>query len=332
MSMKKHTEQGGFILKLMMIVVGVCVLFLVLAVLANNTFSTINFSTPLSDLTVDHSDGAGFADSRINPMLDFGDGGAFYSDSNRSTPNTDGKGISAYSSAITLSAGNTYTAQPHEEYLILRNSGATPIDITGWALVNSKGSRPVQNSGNSYFYPSPDTAVIGQGTEFLNPSGQYNVGHIILKQGDTAYITTGGPFSQFPFPISTSFRETICEGYLEDYPFFPRLSQSCPSVLNDPQIKTVTDECYDYIASLNQCPNPQRYARKEYDKQPSHCRAFLEERIGYKACVAQNGNVSGFSLKQWRVFLGQKKEMWAAARETITLYDARGTVVDQISY
>ncbi|HEY0908309.1 MAG TPA: hypothetical protein VGE35_03090 [Candidatus Paceibacterota bacterium] len=329
--MKKNTEQGGFVIKLMIIVVGACVMFLVLAVLANGTLGSINLSAPIGDLT-ERNPNTDYYDGRINPLLDFGDGTGFIDDSTRSTPNTDGKGVSAYSNAISFSAGNTSTSQPHEEYLVLRNSGKTPIDITGWAIMNGKGSRPIQNSGNSYFYPSADVAVIGQGTEFLDPSGRSNIGNIVLKPGDTAYITTGGPFAQFPFPIATSFRENICQGYLEDYPFFPRLQQSCPSIAADPQIRTVTDECYDYITSLARCPNPQRTERKVYDQQPSHCKAFIEARVGYKACVAQNGNVSGFSLKQWRVFLGQKREMWANSRETITLYDSKGTVVDQISY
>lgn len=332
--MKKNTKQGGFVIKLMIIVVGACIIFLVLAVLANSTLGNLNLSSPIADLTErdPNSDAySGYA-ARTNPMLDFGDSGGFLDDGSRSLPNTDGRGVSTYSRSIVMSSGDTSTAQPHEEYLTLRNSGPTAIDITGWALTNGKGSRPIQNSNNSYFYPTPDTAIIGQGTEFLDPSGKYTVGHIILQPGDTAYVTTGGPFSQFPFPISTSFRENMCQGYLEDYPFFPRLTESCPSIAADPQIRTVTDECYDYINSLARCPNPQRTDRKYYDEQPSHCKAFLEQRIGYQACVVQNRNAPGFSSDQWRIFLGQKKEMWANSRETITLYDAKGTVVDQITY
>ncbi len=331
--MNMYMLQGGFIKKLTVIVVGICIAFVVLTALATSAplsqvttgVSPLSESRSYIDDTRSVSSGA-----EINPLLDFL--GNTENTGSRSVPNTDGKGVSVYAGAITLSSGNTSTAQPVEEYVILRNGGKSSVDVTGWALVNSKGSRPIQNSGNSYFYPSADVALIGQGTEFLDPKGVFKVTNIVLKPGDSAYVTTGGPFSQFPFSIYTSFRENICEGYLEDYPFNPTLNRRCPSITRDPQIKTVTDECYDYIASLRTCPNPERTDKKKYDEQPSHCKAFLAERIGYAMCVKQNQFSADFSLKQWRVFLGQKKEMWASSRETITLYDKEGKVVDQISY
>lgn len=334
-AMKKYTGNRGFIRKVIIIVVALCAAFLLLSVVASNSpLANLGPGSSLSNFvpTIDNAP----TTYKTNPLLDFGDGSSYaidYSSQSRSVPNTDGKGTSIYSDSVSFSAGNTTTSQPAQEYMVLRNYGDRAIDITGWSLSNSKGSRPIQTSGNSYVYPSADVAVIGQGTEFLNPAGGSNIGDIVLKPGDSAYITTGQAFAQFPFPIATSFRENICQGYLEDYPFFPSLSKSCPALINDPQIKTVTDECYDYISSFYQsCPNPARADRKTYDKQPSHCRAFIEARVGYPACVAQNGNISGFSLRQWRIFLGQKKEMWASQRETITLYDKKGAVVSQVSY
>ena len=331
--MNKDIRNQGFIVKIIVIVVGACLAFIVLSVLAGKSgLSTLGPSSSFTDFISKNSSGS--IDARVNPMLDFGDNGGLggSDDVARTIPNSDGKGTSAYSGRVSLSTGNTYSIQPSEEYLVLRNGSSGPINITGWSLSNGKGSRPIQNSSNSYVYPTADTAVIGQGTEFLDPSGNFATGPIVLNSGDTAYVLTGGPFSQFPFSISTSFRENICEGYLENYPFTPQINRSCPSLTNDPGVRQLTDECYDYVASLGSCPNPERTDRKTYDKQPSHCKAFLTARIGYPACVAQNMNRSDFKLKQWRVFLGQRKEMWAAQRETITLYDATGKIVDQITY
>jgi len=331
--MNKDTGERGFILKLVVVVAGICMAFLVLSVLASKTgLNTIGPNSSFSGLI--NNDSTQTINNRTNPMLDFGNGsfGDGTDDTSRSIPNTDGKGASTYAGRISVSIGNIYTIQPIEEYLVIRNDSSGPVNISGWTLANGKGSRPIQNSSNSYLYPTPDTAVIGQGTEFLDPSGKFNVGSIILNSGDIAYVTTGGPFAQFPLSISTSFRENVCEGYLENYPFVPRLNRSCPSLANDVAVRLLTDECYTYISSLDRCPNPERTNKKLYDSQPSHCKAFLEERVGYAACVAQNSNAKGFSLKQWRVFLGKSREMWASRNETITLYDAQGQVVDQVTY
>lgn len=329
--MKKDTQKG-FALKLMVIVVGVCIIFIVLSGLA----SRIGVGTGrLSPNVLTNYNPSSDIESKTNPLLDFGNDTGFSGSNDtsvRSVPNTDGIAKSPYYGKVTMSIGNTYTIQPADEYVILNNNTSSAVNITGWALVNSKGSRPVQNSGNSYFYPSPDTAVIGQGTEFLNPNGGFNVGPIMLKGSDTAYVVTGPNFAQFPFSIWTSFRENKCLGYLENYPFTPRVNLSCPALVNDPLVKNLTDECYDYVASLGRCANPEKNDKKVYDKQPSHCKNFISARVGYAQCVAQNSNISGFSMNQWRIFLGQPREMWALQRETITLYDAKGMIVSQISY
>lgn len=330
--MNKDTRVGGFIIKVIVVVVGVCLSFIVLSVLASKTsLSTLGPSSSLTGVLTRNSSQA--IDTRVNPLLDFGNNYSnSINDTSRSVPNTDGKGSSVYSGRISISVGNVNTIQPNEEYVTLRNRGAGSVNITGWALVNGKGSRPMQNSNNSYFYPTPDTAIIGQGTEFLDPSGRFSVGSIILAAGDTAYVTTGGPFSQFPLSISTSFRENICMGYLENYPFTPSINRSCPSLTNDSGTRLLTDECYNYVSSLGSCPNPEKTNKKVYDNQPSHCKAFLTERIGYSACVAHNINMKGFSVNQWRIFLGKERKMWASRNETITLYDSGGRIVDQVTY
>jgi hypothetical protein len=232
-----------------------------------------------------------------------------------------------------LSAGNgPYSIQPFEEYVSLRNSGGGSINITGWTLTNSKGTRPIETSQNSYVYPVADSATIGQGTEFLDPSGNFQVGSIVLRSGDSATVTTGRPFSQFPFSISTSFRENICEGYLKNYPFQPSLNYACPFPSDDPAIGTVTDECYDYMRSLGRCEDPQKTDKDNFDLRTYQCRSFMTARLNYPGCVMNHRNDPNFSLKEWRIFLGKDRQLWADRRETITLYDAKGLIVDQISY
>ncbi|HVY54967.1 MAG TPA: hypothetical protein VHC46_04340, partial [Thermodesulfobacteriota bacterium] len=89
---------------------------------------------------------------------------------------------------------------------------------------------------------------------------------------------------------------------------------------------------YDYMQSLNRCEDPYKYDKTNYDLQTAQCRAFMAGRLSYPACVAVHRNDAGFSLKKWRIFLGKGRELWAANKETITLYDVSGLIVDRISY
>lgn len=319
-----RSNERGMIKALILLTLGICGIFLVLALLSRSflgvgTFGGLNPS-PSSSIEV-----------RTNPLLDFGGEPSAVQDPYRSTGTQDAK-RSPYADRIILSSGSaSYSIQPIEEYVEIQNSGE-PVSITGWRLENGKGARPVQQSNNSYFYPTPDVAVIGQGTEFLNPSGYFAVGPIVLKNGDKAIVTTGGPLSQFSFSIYTNFRENICLGFLKNYPFEPRVYASCPIITQDRDIRTVTSECYDYLSSLRRCENPEVENKARFDEQPSHCKAFVRERQNYSSCVMRNKDLPGFSSSQWRIFLGKKTEMWADRRESITLYDAQGLIVDEISY
>ncbi len=332
-------RQGGFIKKVMLVVVLVCIVFAVFTALAR--YVGVGSFSSITELPSATSTSTSYAASQLpsgnNPLLGFltnpsndtygrptyGQGG-----SSGSQP----PGQSPYAGQVYVSAGDTSTIQPSQEYVTIRNSGQGPVDITGWTLTNGKGTRPIQTSENSYIYPVADSATIGQGTEFLDPSDVFDLGPIILAPGDNAIVTTGGPFIAYPYKISTSFRENICEGYLRDYPFEPSLSRQCPYATNDPTINTVTDQCYDYMRSLSACEDPEKYDKDNFDGQTSQCQAFMTARLSYGACVAGHKSDANFSMSQWRIFLGKQREMWADSRETISLYDANNLLVDQKSY
>ena len=334
--MKKR--QGGFIKGLIVAAVAVCILFIVLAVAARYVATATGGNGGLSTLGgIQGPTGANHV-GRPNPLLPdlpLGEGGSYsssYDSPANGSDSIDPRYRSPYAGRVILSSGDTYTSQPFEEYVTLRNTGAA-VSITGWTFTNSKGTRPIENSQNSYYYPTADSATIGEGTEFLNPSGRFSVGPIVLKTGDTAIVTTGKAFAQFPFSIYTSFRENICQGYLENYPFTPSLRRACPYPTNDPDIRSVTEECYDYLSGVGQCVNPETKDKKRFDETlTSQCKAFIRVRLNYPACVANNSEKAGFSLNQWRVFLGKDRELWSSRRETITLYDQNGLIVDQLSY
>ncbi|MFA6159431.1 MAG: hypothetical protein WC763_07435 [Candidatus Paceibacterota bacterium] len=267
--------------------------------------------------------------TQTNPLVDFIDKQA---DPTVTTSSPGGGTKSPYAGRVTFSGGSTYSYQPYEEYVTIRNAGA-PVSITGWVITNAKGERPIETSANNYVYPVNDSATIGQGTEYLSPEGAYDRGPIVLKTGDTAIVTTGGPFIQFRMPIPTSFRENICLGYLDkDYPWSPSVSRPCPIASKDPDIDTMTDECYDYVRTISRCEDPERYDKERFDLQRTPCKDFMRERFTYQGCVTKNRASDNFSLKQWRVFLGKSRELYSNRHDTITLYDAEGRIVGQFSY
>jgi len=284
---------------------------------------------------VDKASNAGsYSDGGTNPLLDFqGVNDSYTNAYNNSSTDISSANRSPYAGRVYLSSGNaSYAYQSYEEYVTIRNSGA-PVTVTGWVLANSKGARPIENSGNNYLYPVNDSAVIGQGTEYLSPEGVYTNSPIVLKTGDSAYVITGGPFIQFRMPITTSFRENICLGYIDDdYPWSPQVRRDCPTPSQDPSITSVTQECYDYVKNLNRCEDPERGDKNNFDLQRTPCKDFIRERFTYQGCVAKNSNKPGFTTNQWRIFLGKKSQLWRDENEIITLYDAQGRIVDQVKY
>ncbi len=332
--MIKTSGEQGFIKGLVVFTVGICVIFIFLFQFAQY-FQGADSTTLFSGLSTG-VDSSNSYEASTNPLLDFGNSSydQYYGgQTGRTVPNTDGVLTSPYAGKVRLSSGNaSYSNQTYEEYVTITNQVAEPITITGWTLTNGKGSRPVENRQNNYVYPTADSATIGEGTEFLSPDGNFRTGSIVLRKGDVAYLTTGKHFGQFPFSIYTSFRENICVGYLKNYPFAPSVNASCPYVSNDPQIRTVTDPCYDYIRTIGRCGEPEKTDKERYDLLTTQCRAFIAPRVGYEGCVAFNKDAENFSMNQWRIFLNKDRELWASSRETITLYDAQGFIVDRVTY
>ncbi len=54
--------------------------------------------------------------------------------------------------------------------------------------------------------------------------------------------------------------------------------------------------------------------------------------MSYIDCVMAHKNDSNFDSKEWRIFLGQKAELWRNSNEIIKLVDTNGKVVDELAY
>jgi hypothetical protein len=311
-------KQAGFITYLFVMVIAAALVLVGLYVWQTTHFG-INFSSAPADYG-----------TAPNTLLNFGgSSNTSSSGSNTSGPN------SPYTGLLSLSSGSAESSyQPTDEYIEISNNSSSPVDISGWTLQNAFGNRPIQTTGNQAVHVAPEKVTIPLGTNFLDPSGNFAVGPIILAPGDTAIVTTGGPFVAYPFKISTSFRVNECAGYLNyTYPFDPSIDNICPAPQNEPGIDSITDVCYQYVKDIPTCydPSVQDKANLKDNFQPN-CIGYIETHFNYAACVQNHENDADFNKPTWRVFLGLSHELWHEPDDSIKLLDRQGRIVDEIDY
>ena len=252
--------------------------------------------------------------------------------------NSNDLGRSAWSGKVRLSLGNAqYEIQPMNEYVTLYSQSQTPINISGWRLVSSKQKVTYQSG----------SVAVPFGSKLFYPGATKNLTPIILEQGDQANIITGNLPSLSPYLIDVSFKTNVCSGYLEELPnyqFTPPLYSMCPDSKKAPGIQNLDDDCYGFIERLSYCHTPEFRSVRNYqgemesgyvDDTPNlstGCKNFLKDTYNYPACVDRNKNNPDFYGQTWYIYLNQKYELWGEKRETISLYDNQGLLVDQITY
>ncbi len=246
---------------------------------------------------------------------------------------------------VSINTGNaSYSIQPFDEYIELVNHSDKPINITGWTLKNAKGERTyVVGSSEQHF--ASDVVTIPQGAYILSPTGANNLENIVLKQNESAIITTGSTGVATPYRI-TNFKENICTGYIQNLPsysFTPSMQTNCVSPRNEPGVKNLDTRCQDYIGQMSSCRTPKFdtvdnrgdicYGCVDGDSTlSSSCVAFIKSHFSYSGCLAFHQNDSNFSGNRWRIYLGKPWELWAKSYETISLFDSTGKLVDFKSY
>jgi len=310
-------RQSGFIQILFALVIAAALIIFVFYLY--NTFS--------SGTAFNSVGGGGSSFPETTSLLNF--------PSNNSTPSSNSSANSPYAGTVTISPGSAESSyQPNDEYIEIYNNGGSSVDISGWTLENAFGNRPLQTTGNQQVSVAPEKVTIPNGTNFLNPSGNFATGPIILKSGDTAIVTTGGPFVSYPFKISESFRANKCSGYLNyTYPFDPQMNNDCPTPQNEPGINDITDVCYQYVRYLSTCYDPAVQDKNNLkDNFQQNCVNYIDNHFNYGACVANHENDSDFNESTWRIFLGVSHELWHAPDDSIKLYDLSGKLVSEIDY
>lgn len=241
-------------------------------------------------------------------------------------------GISPYSGLVRMQSGNASSASdPDREYITLSMYRSDiPIDITGWTLRNNR-DEPIRRGPDEINYTTSESVTIGLGARIVSNRGEAGGDRIIVPPRGRAIVVTGDGPDAFPALINTSFLETKCTGYLSQTErFTPGLYARCESPRSEPGINNISEACYDFISSrARSCRTPSEKSMEELSNQ---CRAFIKDHFTYQGCVAYHQFDEDFFGTVWRVYLRRSTELWARSRETISLFDAQGLLVDQISY
>jgi hypothetical protein len=250
----------------------------------------------------------------------------------------------SYPSLSLTSSNAPYEIQAYREYITVSNWGASPVDLTGWTLRNGKDKRAYSVGGQLQRF-SADIAQIPKAAALLLPQGGSPLQDVVLKNGETAIITTGSPAPGGPYAL-TSFKENMCTGYLDrmdDYNFQPALQENCPSPRNEPGIENLDTACRMFVESLSPCGTPTFNIKDREgaacttcvngERLTSVCAEYIKSHFSYQGCIAYHASDPSFaSGRTWRIYLGRSWEMWAENYETIELFDKLGNLAAFVNY
>ena len=258
------------------------------------------------------------------------------SSNNTAAPKPFDPSRSVFSGQVKIRAGSARSeTQSNREYIELfaTRDLLAPLNITGWQLVNNPARRR-----------RADVVLLPSAVKlFLRGTANQVPAPVLLTPDGRATIITGGPPASNHWPARVSFSVNKCVGYLAEgvagFRLAPALPRACPAPRDEPNVDRLTNECYDYVRRLSVCHAPEferrsdgAYLDDRPNTLPSACRAYLEDHFSYERCVAWHGADADFYTKDWRLYLNRSWELWAKDREVISLYDAQGRLVDELSY
>lgn len=219
---------------------------------------------------------------------------------------------SPYKGKVSLGVGLARNTTPAQQYLTLQVNPLfkEQIPITGWKIRSKITGR---------------NAVIGQAPQIPDLPSRSQLQPISIKAGDTIAVITGRS------PVQTSFRLNLCTGYFtETKTFTPDLHNDCPRASSDPRLNPYNydDPCLDYIETIPVCRRPKNIPQNL----TISCKDYLNNEIGYSACVRANEKTAGFFKNEWYIYLGSDTLLWKQKREELELIDTNNKLVDTLEY
>ena len=252
---------------------------------------------------------------------------------------------SPYAGKVVISSkGSAASAiQVNQENITIRNNTRSEsISITGWTVKNGRENRlfPTSSSTLQVRYQS-DRVAIPTGARILTGTQANFLTPVVLGPREQAYLVTGKMPNQSPYAVPVSFKLNKCIGYLEALPpynFSPRASANCPAPSKEPELASLEQSCYNYVRRLSVCHTPVFEVRDGIDYVDKttglsgYCKSYVKKRFSYSGCLAQHVADNDFTGTSWYIYLNYPQQLWDVNREHISLYDAQGRLVDELSY
>ncbi len=250
---------------------------------------------------------------------------------------------------VTIDLGSAPSEyEPYQEYIILHASGdlQKSINVSGWQLSNAKGAKVYQVGSNVTRFQS-DVATIPLAVPLYIPGKGSIASPVILAPNGQVIVISGS--NTTAGGVLPSFRENKCTAYLthdkkNPVTIYPSVYSYCPAPYKEAGVSGLDNACNTFVSNLNSCSTPDfvNSVRTNGYLEPGYvdtvgglsqsCKTYIQNHYSYNGCVASHSGDSDFYGSTWHVYLGRKWEMWATERETVTLLDADGKIVNTYSY
>lgn len=210
-------------------------------------------------------------------------------------------GVSIYQGKVVIRSVST--SRSRQQITLAAQHPESPVNITGWKVVNSRGYE----------------GFIGKAVHLFG-SGQASE-PIYLGSGSKLTIFAG------PNPVSDNFRINKCLGWLADYDFDPPVSVYCPTFsLED--FQALDGPCTNLLLRTPSCAQPRADILNQYS---NACRLFVEKKYNYSYCVEEHHNDANF-YSDFRVYTGSNIFLFDSFHDELELRDQAGFLVDSYSF
>lgn len=210
---------------------------------------------------------------------------------------------------VRISATGARSRDINREYIqVTLLSGADmSVNISDWTISNSRG----------------ESFRLGKVTSLYGITSYPNQDNLVLVRGGTVNIITGRS------PVGENFRSNKCMGYVTQfYSFIPSVGFSCPRPSRESEQENLRDDCFAYIRNLSSCRTPQQLPLYLNNQ----CREYIAKTINYNGCMLNHRTDQDFYKNMWWVYLSRPLPIWSDIRETITLRNEKGIVIQSVSY